>query len=161
VQFLKDIAQGVLYLRERGVPFELVPANLLVDEKWTVKVADYGFEYIRIANQTITQSQAVSWTAPEVFAGQPEREKAVVYSYGIIMWQILTRKTPWEGKHAMKIMYLVEKAERPPVNSSHDIEGMSAGDLEKYTKLLQSIWSHNPDARPTFAEIVYQLDSLL
>eukprot|EP00026_Physarum_polycephalum_P002268 Phypoly_transcript_02274.p1 GENE.Phypoly_transcript_02274~~Phypoly_transcript_02274.p1 ORF type:complete len:525 (+),score=72.51 Phypoly_transcript_02274:1266-2840(+) len=162
VGFLKDITKGVVFLLNskidgKSISFELRPSNLRIDGKWTVKIAEYGFESMKVANQTVTQNQAIAWSAPEIFAGEPENEKTLVYSFGVIMWQILTRQLPWEGTHAMKIMDAVENGERLPLAEHSNIDGMSSTSYEIYKRMLLSTWG-DPSSRPTFGELAKQLD---
>ena len=59
-----------------------------VDENWNVKVADFGFARIKEENATMTRCGTPCWTAPEVIRGESYSEKADVYSFAIIMWEV-------------------------------------------------------------------------
>lgn len=60
----------------------------------------------------------------------------------------------------MKIMYEVERGQRPHLAAYYDIEGLGAISFGKYIKLLKSTWDGNPASRPTFAQIAEQLGDL-
>lgn len=53
--------------------------------------------------------------APEIFNGEKYTEKADVYSFGIVMWEIFTRKFPFSGVEPFSIPVQVSKGERPPI----------------------------------------------
>ena len=76
--------------------------NLLIDKHWTCKIGDFG-----LGRKKRGESYYVSdgcggvgtpeWTAPEVLKGDPFNEFADVYSYGVIVWELLSRQKPWKG----------------------------------------------------------------
>ena len=73
-------------------------------------------------------------------------KESEVYSFGILFWEVLTAKRPWEGQLDPAIMMAVfMKQERPPLPP--EIESAPSG------KLLKRCWAHDPSGRPTFAKI--------
>jgi serine/threonine protein kinase len=95
LRMLKSAALGINYLHTLPqciIHRDLKPSNLLVDENWNVKIADFGFARIKEENATMTRCGTPCWTAPEIIRGEKYAEKADVYSFGIIMWEMLTRK---------------------------------------------------------------------
>jgi serine/threonine protein kinase len=64
----------------------------LVAQDWTIKIADFGFSRVKSENHTMTQCGTVAWTAPEIFLGERYSEKADVYSYSVILWELVFRK---------------------------------------------------------------------
>jgi serine/threonine protein kinase len=74
-------------------------ANLLLDRGGTLKVADFGLARVKAHTLTMTgQCGTVQWMAPEVLASERYAEPADVYSYGIVLWEIATRRCPYEGE---------------------------------------------------------------
>jgi serine/threonine protein kinase len=88
-----------------------------VDEAWNVKVADFGFARIKEENATMTRCGTPCWTAPEIIRGESYSEKADVYSFGIVMWELLTRKVPYASQTFMSVALEVLDGKRPEVPS--------------------------------------------
>lgn len=86
-----------------------------VDDSWTVKVADFGFARIKEENSTMTRCGTPSWTAPEIIRGEKYDEHADVYSFGIVMWEVVTRKLPFGGRNFMGVLLDVLDGKRPQV----------------------------------------------
>jgi serine/threonine protein kinase len=101
LSMLRSAAQGVSYLHSLQptavIHRDLKSSNLLVDENMNIKVADFGFARLKEENATMTRCGTPCWTAPEIIRGERYSEKADVYSFGIIMWEVLTRRTPFAG----------------------------------------------------------------
>ena len=55
----------------------------------------------------MTQIGTPYWTAPEVFNDDVYNEKVDVYSFAICLWEVWTRKTPWEGEHGSIAMHSI------------------------------------------------------
>src|SRR5690348_7044191 len=101
------------YLHTFATPIihrDLKSHNLLVDKKFRVKVTDFGTFMQRVViylpsglakfleeDKTSTFCGTLPWTAPEVFANSGYSEKCDVYSFGIVLWELATRKEPYVG----------------------------------------------------------------
>lgn len=144
-------ARGLEYLHECNlIHRDLKSVNLLIDEHYNAKVCDFGLSrIIAPKNQNMTGNVGtVSWIAPEVFEKQPYDEKADVYSFGIVMWELYTKQTPFQDLNTFEIPMAVIKGDRPSIPK----------DCPKdYAKLMQSCWHKKPAKRPTFPKIVKSL----
>ena len=87
--------------------------------------------------------------APEVLQNQPYSEKADVYSYGIVLWEILAREPPFAMYKPLQIAQkVVEEAERPPLSKIPD-------DCPKeLIVIMRACWEQNPNNRPNFSDVI-------
>jgi serine/threonine protein kinase len=106
LRLAKDAALGMLWLHSSKpviIHRDLKLSNLLVDEHLCVKIGDFGLSQLKPFGEQYflqdTPSAGVQgtplWMAPEVMRNEPFNEKADVYSFGIILWQLLTTTEPF------------------------------------------------------------------
>ncbi|ELR14073.1 protein kinase domain containing protein [Acanthamoeba castellanii str. Neff] len=129
---------------------DLKSSNLLVDEAWNVKVADFGFARIKEENATMTRCGTPCWTAPEIIKGDNYSEKADVYSFGIVMWEVLTRKVPYADQTFMSVALEILDGKRPDVPSDCPPE---------FKQLMQRCWHKHQDKRPSMEEVTASLEA--
>uniref|UniRef100_A0A4W3JW41 Mitogen-activated protein kinase kinase kinase 7 n=1 Tax=Callorhinchus milii TaxID=7868 RepID=A0A4W3JW41_CALMI len=144
-------AQGVAYLHgmkpKALIHRDLKPPNLLLVAGGTVlKICDFGTACDIQTHMTNNKGSA-AWMAPEVFEGSNYSEKCDVFSWGIILWEVITRRKPFDeiGGPAFRIMWAVHNGTRPPLikNLPKPIES-----------LMTRCWSKDPAQRPSMEEIV-------
>jgi hypothetical protein len=107
-----EAAAGMTYMHKSNPVIlhrDLKSDNLLVTGDMQIKVADFGLSRFRSDRKTMTQVGTPMWMAPEVIIGEKYTEKADVYSFGIILWEIMTRMEPYPDKEAMQIVLQVVK----------------------------------------------------
>ncbi|XP_077444076.1 mitogen-activated protein kinase kinase kinase 7 isoform X1 [Stigmatopora argus] len=144
-------SQGVAYLHgmkpKALIHRDLKPPNLLLVAGGTVlKICDFGTACDIQTHMTNNKGSA-AWMAPEVFEGSNYSEKCDVFSWGIILWEVVTRRKPFDeiGGPAFRIMWAVHNGTRPPMIKT----------LPKpIENLMTSCWSKDPSKRPSMEEIV-------
>ena len=148
------IASGMKYLHLQNVIHrDLKPGNILLDCAFFPKIADFGLSKIIHTNleSRSDDSNALKGTyaymAPEVLRKMEYTFKCDVYAYGIMLFYILTGKTPFEGQ---KCTSPLDYTSRTPVIPEGSVPPV-------YANLIQRCLSRNPDDRPTFDEITYEL----
>jgi len=107
IKILRQAAKGMYFLHSSGIVHgDLKSLNLLLDNKWNVKVSDFGLtrsrEQLKMQHQLSELANAggsIQWTAPEVLNETPSAclKLAEVYSFGIILWEVHTRMDPYPG----------------------------------------------------------------
>lgn len=96
-----DVARGLHFLHaHRIVHFDLKSANVLLTREGVAKIADVGFA--RVMNSQYVSRQdtfgTFAWAAPEIFTGQRCTEKVDIYSYGVVLWELVTHEVPQRGR---------------------------------------------------------------
>ncbi|XP_049446393.1 mitogen-activated protein kinase kinase kinase 7 isoform X1 [Epinephelus fuscoguttatus] len=151
-------SQGVAYLHgmkpKALIHRDLKPPNLLLVAGGTVlKICDFGTACDIQTHMTNNKGSA-AWMAPEVFEGNNYSEKCDVFSWGIILWEVITRRKPFDeiGGPAFRIMWAVHNGTRPPLikNLPKPIES-----------LMTRCWSKDPSQRPSMEEIVKIMTHLM
>ncbi|XP_075939807.1 mitogen-activated protein kinase kinase kinase 7 isoform X2 [Anarhichas minor] len=151
-------SQGVAYLHgmkpKALIHRDLKPPNLLLVLGGTVlKICDFGTACDIQTHMTNNKGSA-AWMAPEVFEGNNYSEKCDVFSWGIILWEVITRRKPFDeiGGPAFRIMWAVHNGTRPPL-------------INNLPKPLESLmtrcWSKDPSQRPSMEEIVKIMTHLM
>ena len=93
--------------------------------------------------------------APEVIRSTHYSIKADVYSYGIIIWEMCTRTTPYSDMTQQQISYYVTVNKGRPDKSL-----IPAGTVPELIKLMELCWDDNPDNRPSFEQIIKYLKAI-
>ncbi|KAK3873338.1 hypothetical protein Pcinc_021626, partial [Petrolisthes cinctipes] len=149
ISWLSQCAKAVSYLHSiQPRPLlhrDLKPPNLLLTKgAKMLKVCDFGTACELSTNMTDNRGSA-AWMAPEVFEGKVYTEKCDVYSWGIIMWEVLTRRVPFQDLGlAVRIMWAVHQRQRPP---------LIVGCPKLLENLMKRCWDHNQARRPRMEEV--------
>ncbi|VVA25080.1 PREDICTED: serine/threonine-kinase [Prunus dulcis] len=155
-----DVAFGMEYLHEKNiVHFDLKSDNLLVNlrdpHRPICKVGDLGLSKVKC--HTLISGGVrgtLPWMAPELLNGGSSlvSEKVDVFSFGIVLWELLTGDEPYADLHYGAIIGgIVSNTLRPPVPDSCDPEWKS---------LMERCWSSEPTERLNFTEIANELRAM-
>uniref|UniRef100_A0A665WDW4 Mitogen-activated protein kinase kinase kinase 7 n=1 Tax=Echeneis naucrates TaxID=173247 RepID=A0A665WDW4_ECHNA len=151
-------AQGVAYLHAMKpkalIHRDLKPPNLLLVARGTVlKICDFGTA-CDIQTYMTNNKGSAAWMAPEVFEGSNYSEKCDVFSWGIILWEVITRKKPFDeiGGSAFCIMWAVHRGTRPPM-----IKDLP----EPIETLMTRCWDKEPSQRPSMEEVKNTMNHLM
>lgn len=118
VKMALDAAKGMLYLHDKDLLHcDLKSLNLLVDSSWTCKIADFGLSRYLSGKQTTKNTPNANnpmWQAPEVIEDSSACSRAGdVYSFGIVMYELLMMTRPWTGTpfpligHFVQVLFLL------------------------------------------------------
>jgi len=151
---LRDIAQGLRFLHSatpQVIHGDLKAQNVLVDIKFRAKVADFGLSQ----KKKVGACGTPLWMAPELIRGDSgNAASSDVYSFGIILYEVYSRKVPYEGEDHRQVLRdvcdpIINK--RPPVPKS-----MPAA----MASLMPDCLVASPESRPTFDELANRLKRL-
>ncbi|XP_010245293.2 PREDICTED: serine/threonine-protein kinase STY46-like [Nelumbo nucifera] len=118
-----------------------------------VKVADFGVARFQNQGGEMTaETGTYRWMAPEVINHQPYDQKADVFSFSIVLWELTTGKVPYETMTPLQAALGVRQGLRPALpEKTHP----------KPLDLMQRCWEAVPSKRPSFSEIVAELEEFL
>ncbi|KAG2483816.1 hypothetical protein HYH03_017339 [Edaphochlamys debaryana] len=149
-----DIAKGMEYLHNCKpvlVHRDLKSPNLLVDRDWTVKVCDFGLSQVKMNTFLTAKSQGGSpaWMAPEILRNERCDEKSDVFSFGVILYELVTGREPWESLNPMQVVGVVGfNGQRMDLPSDLD---------PAVNALIQACWADKPTERPSFSQVLATL----
>ena len=124
VRIMEQVLAGLAYSHARGVVHrDIKPGNIIIVEGGQVKIADFGIARIESSSMTSvgTVMGTPAYMPPEQFLGEPVDARSDLYAAGVMAFQLLSGKRPYEGSMTT-IMQKVLNADRPPaVSSSGDV----------------------------------------
>ena len=162
----RSLASSLEYLHSRWdsnihvIHRDLKPDNIGFTAEGKLKLFDFGLcACVRTSSNRSDQYRltgntgTLRYMAPEVALGRQYNSSVDVYSFGVIVWQVLRSKVPFRdmGKKAY-IQEVVVGGKRPALDRRWPLG---------FSQLLQKCWHEDKDARPTFSQIVGELDSLI
>lgn len=164
INWAVQLASGMLYLHEDAIVTiihrDLKSSNVLLHERIenddiankTLKITDFGLA--REWNKTTKMSAAgtYAWMAPEVIKSSMFSKGSDVWSYGVLLWELLTGEVPYRGIDGLAVAYgvAVNKLTLPIPSTCP----------EPFAKLMEDCWEQDPHIRPSFALILDELISI-
>jgi len=149
-----DVCRGMDYLHKIGlIHRDLKTGNLLCDENKVVKVADFGVARVVAENGDMTaETGTYRWMAPEVIEHKPYNQKADVFSFGVILWELLTGMVPYSDLTPLQAAVgVVQTGLRPQIPQHCPVQ---------LVNIMGACWRQTANDRPSFSELLAQLQEL-
>mmetsp|Transcript_30239 Transcript_30239/g.76059 ORF Transcript_30239/g.76059 Transcript_30239/m.76059 type:complete len:512 (+) Transcript_30239:118-1653(+) len=137
---------------------DLKPGNILLDRFGNVSLSDFGLseelKYGRNTDTVFLWKGTFIYMAPEVMTRDFFNEKIDVYSFGMILWQLMSRKLPFDDIETRKEIFerVCMQDYRPPIPEDTP---------PHLQRLIKACWEKNPNDRPSFYSILMQLDRII
>lgn len=139
------IASGIQYLHSLNIIHrDLKPQNILLGDNYIPVICDFGSSRSQESSQMTGTCGTPCYMAPEFYKGEYD-EKVDVYSYSMILYEMITGKVPFDTLEPSQIIYKVLVAEERP-----ELPEDTPKELEK---LIHYCWSPDPSERPSFKVI--------
>lgn len=132
--------------------------NVLLDKKFSAKVADFGLSY-KAETYKDTEGEVIGtpeWMAPEVMEGKPYDNKVDVYSFGIVLTELFSRRRPFSDQYVFYGYMDVFEA----VLYDNAVPTMPDWIGSHLKKLILRCLSRSPARRPSFSSIISELRGL-
>ncbi|XP_035245503.1 mitogen-activated protein kinase kinase kinase 12 [Anguilla anguilla] len=152
VDWSMGIAGGMNYLHlHKIIHRDLKSPNMLITYDDLVKISDFGTSK-ELSDKSTKMSFAgtVAWMAPEVIRNEPVSEKVDIWSFGVVLWEMLTGEVPYKDVDSSAIIWGVgnNSLQLPVPESCPD----------GFKILLKQCWNCKPRNRPSFRQILLHLD---
>nr|XP_021535430.1 mitogen-activated protein kinase kinase kinase 9 isoform X1 [Neomonachus schauinslandi] len=164
VNWAVQIARGMNYLHDEAiVPIihrDLKSSNILILQKVEngdlsnkiLKITDFGLAREWHRTTKMSAAGTYAWMAPEVIRASMFSKGSDVWSYGVLLWELLTGEVPFRGIDGLAVAYGVAMNKLAlPIPSTCP---------EPFAKLMEDCWNPDPHSRPSFTSILDQLTTI-
>ncbi|XP_034235091.1 uncharacterized protein LOC117641679 isoform X2 [Thrips palmi] len=165
VDWAIQIAKGMNYLHN-GAPISIIhrdlkSSNVLLTERITeaddlrnktLKITDFGLAREVYKTEQMSAVGTYAWMAPEVMRDSCFSRSSDVWSYGVLLWELLTGETPYKGIDTLAIVYgvAINKLTLPIPKTCP----------KSWRDLMEACWNADPHERPSFEAILVALETI-
>ncbi|KAI4897957.1 hypothetical protein NFI96_025214, partial [Prochilodus magdalenae] len=185
-RIMHQIALGMNFLHQLSPPLlhlDLKPSNVLLDDSLNAKVTDFGLAKVarsasRMASERDEETGGTtSYMPPEAFQKSSPYVPSFssdIYSYGILLWSVITGKEPYESEYpspslplqllvivsglsyldapcSSLVRFRIHQGDRPDLTN---VDSSQVAGLSDMVELMKQCWDDTPERRPPFTECV-------
>ena len=153
-----QIALSIKYLHSRNITHcDIKSSNILLENDFDIKLSDFGLsQFLNILDFSVNKRGkfgTTHWMAPEIMLNQKYQKKSDVFSYGMILYELISGKIPYKGLSNAQIIGLVADSKRIV-----DISEIENDFFLK--KLCSQCIMYDVEKRPTFEEIINYFEKI-
>mmetsp|Transcript_46838 Transcript_46838/g.109364 ORF Transcript_46838/g.109364 Transcript_46838/m.109364 type:complete len:293 (+) Transcript_46838:60-938(+) len=168
IKMCRDVARAMCYLHTFNpmiIHRDLKSLNLLLDKPVTgptdeplVKVCDFGVAKFQVQDgdwgQMTNQAGTKHWMAPEMWSGSTYDEKVDVFSYAMVIYEIICREVPFEEEEPTDVGKYTVAGIRP------DMDAVPPDCPTQLLDVMKACWAHDPAARPSFPVVLEKIEAV-
>eukprot|EP01097_Dermamoeba_algensis_P002164 TRINITY_DN1864_c0_g1_i2.p1 TRINITY_DN1864_c0_g1~~TRINITY_DN1864_c0_g1_i2.p1 ORF type:complete len:652 (-),score=92.34 TRINITY_DN1864_c0_g1_i2:424-2379(-) len=151
VKVSKGIADGMRHLHSMGIIHrDLRTANILIDRQWNAKIADFGL-VCKIEDGADAENSGIGplrWMAPELYQKQKFSEKVDVFSFSLLVWEMISCEPPMSDLSPLETAALWAEGTRPPIK-----EDTGRKFSDEVVQMICTCWRSEAEERPSFQDI--------
>src|SRR6266540_3441872 len=150
LKILKRIVAGLKHLHDQKIIHrDFHSGNILYENDFDLVISDLGISKSSIDKDDEEIYGVISYIAPEILQQKEYTIASDIYSFGMIMWELMTGRKPfWDQKNDIELIVKICENIRPPI-----IINAPKG----YIELMQECWDSDPNKRPTTIDILIRL----
>ncbi|GES93062.1 kinase-like domain-containing protein [Rhizophagus clarus] len=153
---LDDIISGLKEIHNAGITHQDYHSGNIFLLGSTPIMGDLGLSKSAIESTNDENKEVygiIPYVAPEIFRGEKYTKASDIYSFGMIMWELMTgRKSFWDKSHDTSLIIEIWDGLRPPITTNAP---------EGYVKLMKKCWQSDPSKRPTANNIYNKIKVML
>jgi eukaryotic-like serine/threonine-protein kinase len=159
IDYAIQIAEALTEAHEKGIVHrDIKPENIMVDSKNRIKVMDFGLAKLKGTGNLTKAGSTVgtmAYMSPEQIQGQDVDHRSDIFSFGVMLYEMLTGQTPFRGEHEAAMMYSIVNEAATPIS---DYLPDAHGDLYH---ILDRLLEKTPEERyQSAADVLTELKRL-
>ena len=147
--------------RKSIVHADLKSPNILLTDQGTAKISDFNLS--KLLDESMNHSSVAAmnprWLAPELFNGEKPSKSSDIFSFGVILWELMTLEIPWGTENPWLIVSRLQKGGR--LKLEHDEKLCSKRSFKKYCYVVDICWEQDRKQRPSVDRVLELLHDLL
>jgi len=160
MSWVHDIVEGMAYLHGRGIVHrDLTSNNVLLNKKGQAKITDFGLSKVKTSRLSPQKRQhgAAYYCAPEALGNDPYDYPCDVFSFGVIVWELMHRQRPFYGIDVHPFIAIVQREGSRFVRGTLEWNEAAIAGVPQVKDIALRCWLETSKDRPTFQQLVGEL----